>query len=103
MAPFHVFSPAERTLVQSRRWIGMLGAAALVALVAGDAHATLIGQSVSVALTDGGSLDASDVVVVGAGAEIGPGVTERHERDMRPSGRDEPPLRIFLPRRASPV
>jgi len=73
VAPFHVFSPAERTLVQSRRWIGMLGAAALVALVAGDAHATLIGQSVSVALTDGGSLDASDVVVVGAGAEIGPG------------------------------
>jgi len=73
VAPFPVLVPAERTLVQSRRWIGMLCAAALVALVAGDAHATLIGQSVSVALTDGGSLDASDVVVVGSGAEITPG------------------------------
>lgn len=59
--------------MQNRRWIGMLGAAALVALVAGDAQATLIGQSVSVALIDGGSLDASDVVLVGAGAEIAPG------------------------------
>lgn len=59
--------------MQSRRWIGMLCAAALVALVAGDARATLIGQSVSVALTDGGSLDATDVVLVGAGAEIMPG------------------------------
>lgn len=73
MAPFRVLAPAERTLVQSRRWIGMLCAAALVALVAGDAHATLIGQSVNVTLTDGGSLDASDVVVVSAGAEIAPG------------------------------
>jgi hypothetical protein len=37
------------------------------------ARATLIGQTVTVGLTDGGSLALSDTVVVGAGPELAPG------------------------------
>ncbi len=59
--------------MQSRRWIWMPCAAALAVFLAGAAHATMIGRSVGVTLTDDGSLDASDVVVVGGGPEITPG------------------------------
>lgn len=59
--------------MQSRRWIWMPCAAALAVLIAGAAQATMIGRSVSVTLTDGGSLNTSDVVVVGSGPEITPG------------------------------
>ena len=45
----------------------------LALLVAGAAHASLIGQSVTVALTDGGSLFHDDDVTVGAGIELAPG------------------------------
>jgi hypothetical protein len=51
----------------------VLCAALLLTLVSSASHATLIGQNVSVTLTDGGSLDASDSVLVGAGTEIAPG------------------------------
>lgn len=53
-----------------RRWLLPLTALAFAAL---PAHATLIGQTVDIALTDGGSLNLADSVVVGAGAEITPG------------------------------
>ena len=59
--------------MQARRWIWMPWATALALFLAGAAHATLIGQSVGVTLTDGASLNASDVVVVGVGPEISPG------------------------------
>lgn len=42
-------------------------------LVGGAAHASLIGQSVTVTLGDGGSLFHDDVVTVGAGIELAPG------------------------------
>jgi hypothetical protein len=41
--------------------------------VAADARASLIGQSVSVQLTDGSTLDESDTVLAGAGPELTPG------------------------------
>jgi hypothetical protein len=44
-----------------------------LAFAALPAHATLVGQIVTVALTDGGSLSLADSVAVGAGAEITPG------------------------------
>lgn len=59
--------------MQSRRWISMVSAVAVALFLAAPAQATLIGKSVGVTLTDGGSLAASDVVVVGAGPEIMPG------------------------------
>lgn len=59
--------------MESRRWIWLPCAAVLAVFLAGAAHATMIGQSVRVTLTDGGSLNASDVVVVGSGPEITPG------------------------------
>jgi PEP-CTERM motif-containing protein len=45
----------------------------LALLVGGAAHASLIGQTVTVALTDGGSLFHDDDVTVGAGVELAPG------------------------------
>ena len=45
----------------------------LALLVGGAAHASLIGQSVTVTLGDGGSLFHDDVVTVGAGVELAPG------------------------------
>ena len=45
-----------------------------VELLAGQAaHASLIGQSVTVTLTDGGSLFHDDIVTVGTGVELAPG------------------------------
>ena len=51
------------------------GALALLGLLllCGAARASLLGQTVAVTLTDGASLDATDSVLVGAGAEITPG------------------------------
>jgi hypothetical protein len=53
----------------------VLGAAAalLLLLAPTRAGATLLGQTVTVTLTDGGSLDAVDSVLVGSGPEITPG------------------------------
>lgn len=59
--------------MQCRRWTSLACAVALAVLVSGSAHATMIGKSVGVALSDGGSLDESDTVVVGFGPEITPG------------------------------
>jgi hypothetical protein len=59
--------------VSSRRWSVLLLCLLSTALVASGAHATLIGRSVAVTLTDGGSLAESDTVLVGAGAELTPG------------------------------
>jgi hypothetical protein len=59
--------------VPSGRWTSLLCAALLLTLVSDAAHATLIGQNVSVTLTDGGALDAAGAVLVGAGAEVAPG------------------------------
>ena len=48
---------------------------AVTALLAwtGSAHASLLGQSVDVTLTDGSTLNEADTVLVGAGPEITPG------------------------------
>lgn len=72
-SPFYFSDAVEKKLMRNRPWIRMPAAAALAMLLAGSAHATLVGQSVSVTLTDGGSLNASDSVVVAAAAEITPG------------------------------
>ncbi len=56
-----------------RRWIVLPCLAALALFFANAAAATMIGKTVGVTLTDGGSLNASDSVVVGSGPEITPG------------------------------
>jgi len=73
VVPFPFSAPPEKKLMRRRSWVWLPCAVALVASLAGAANATLIGQSVSVALTNDGSVNASDSVLVGASAEITPG------------------------------
>jgi hypothetical protein len=54
------------------RCIGRL-LATLALLLSSESHASMIGQTLGVQLTDGGTLDESDSVVAGAGPEITPG------------------------------
>jgi hypothetical protein len=55
------------------RCTGRLLAVSLLLLLAADARASLIGQTLGVRLTDGGALDESDSVLAGAGPELMPG------------------------------
>jgi hypothetical protein len=57
----------------TRRWPRHLLAGLALFLVAAEARASLIGQTQSVRLTDGGSLDEADSVLAGAGLELTPG------------------------------
>jgi hypothetical protein len=56
----------------ARKLAPLLALAALLGL-SSPAQASLIGQTLAVRLTDGGSLDASDSVLAGAGPELTPG------------------------------
>jgi hypothetical protein len=56
----------------ARKLAALLALAALLGL-SSSAQASLIGQTLGVRLTDGGSLDVSDSVLAGAGPELTPG------------------------------